>query len=52
MNNSNLIIDIATGRLLKIALIKRQYTLHNLTLPALATDYVLAPVVAAHFSVW
>ncbi|EHX66514.1 putative membrane protein [Escherichia coli DEC13D] len=38
--------------LLKITLIKRQYALHNFALPALATDYVLTPVVAAYFAVW
>ena len=31
--------------------INTEYALHNFTLPALATDYVLTPVVATYFSV-
>lgn len=37
--------------ILGISLIERQYTQHNFALPALATDYVHTPVVAAYFSV-
>ncbi len=36
----------------EISLVERKYTLHNLTLPALTTNYVLSPVVPTYFSVW